>query len=57
MIARGQEDRAVTFSPLSVGKVLALVVLVLAIVFLAVGRLSLIVGGELALIALAVVLL
>lgn len=46
-----------TFSPLSVGKMLALIVLVLPIVFLAVGHLTLIMGGLIALLALAVVLL
>lgn len=46
-----------TLSPLSIGKLLAIVCLILSIVFLAVGHLSLIVGGLLALISVAILLL
>lgn len=46
-----------SFSPLSVGKVIAIVVLVLAIVFLAIQHLSMIEGGLLALLAVAILLL
>ena len=45
------------FSPLSVGKLCALVVLVLSVVFLAVGHLTLIMGGLLALLAISILLL
>lgn len=46
-----------TFSPVSVGKIVAIVCLVLAVVFLAIGHLPLIVGGLIALLAIAVLLL
>ncbi len=46
-----------TFSPLSIGKIIAVIVLVLAVVFLAIGHLTVIVGGLLALLAVAVLLL
>ncbi len=45
-----------TFSPLSVGKVIAIVVLVLAVVFLAIHQLSTIEGGLFALLAVAILL-
>jgi hypothetical protein len=43
----------IQFPPWSLGSVLALLVLILAIVFLAMGRLSFIDGGLIALLALA----
>ena len=46
-----------TFSPLSIGKICALVVLILAVVFLAVGHLTMVVGGLFALLAVAILLL
>jgi hypothetical protein len=46
-----------TFSPLSVGKIVALVVLVLSVVFLAIGHLTVVDGGLLALLAVAILLL
>jgi hypothetical protein len=46
-----------TFSPLSVGKVIAIVVLVLAVVFLAIHQISTIEGGLLALLSIAILLL
>jgi hypothetical protein len=46
-----------TFSPLSLGKIIAIIALVLSIVFLAIGKISLIVGGLFFLLAFAILLL
>ncbi len=46
-----------TFSPLSVGKVIGIVVLVLAVVFLAINKVTMIEGGLFALLAVAILLL
>ncbi len=46
-----------TFSPLSVGKVIGIVVLVLAVVFLAISKVTMIEGGLFALLAVAILLM